>query len=1133
MVATKSTNEPEHTLEANPQVIAAQRVVAVVVTGDPGPELESCLRSLVTQDHAVSILVIDDASAIDPTPRIASVAPSAYVRRLDSVVGWAAAANVSLDLVEGADWLLICHDDVAPAPDAVSELIAGALMAGADIVAPKLVSWDNHDRLLSIGFDSDGTARLVPTIEPGDLDQAQHDFMRPVTVASSACFLIAAERFRSIGGFTAAMTRPREHPPAKVAALAQTVAGPENGEDLDLSWRVLSAGGLVQAVPAARVAHAQNFHRIQDVAHEPTVQAVRSLVARRNQVLTVFSTRTGFGLISSLLALMFERMFERLVLRRRDLPMAAVAKAVQPSGVSLLRSRRRVVQRARARGKGATAWESMLVSTGHRFSQTVKTDLAQDSARALSLAGGTVAAGFRRGPLRIASGVCFILLAAYLVGSRHYITGGVPIFGQFTPDVSIPDLLRSFGTDSRPAGIGSSGPASPTLFLLAIGRILTFGQGGALRLLSTIGLIPLGALGAGRLASLVVQLVAERERSDAQTDAQTAGRAMELRSDVQIAGRAVGHQAALLAGLVAAVIYGVSPIGIGALRSGSWEVLATTAALPWVLHVLLRRRTPQDAQTAGRATGRRTVLDSALRVGVPLAVVVSFAPVLLIILVVSVIGLLVGSVVSGGTFDRRRLIRRCLSSTIVSVLLLGPWLVQLVRSPRLISGRGPISGPVLVSDLLRLATNIERSTRFGVGGYLSAGLVAAAFIAMLLLTGERLRFAIRFWIMALPSLAGAWAIGRFATSIALPSQESLLVPAALGWSIVIALGVSGFSAELRSVQFGWRQIAAGLAALGISAACLPILLDSKSGSWNAPTSDHITNLSWIDENSVDGDSRVLWIGTTRTLPLDGFAFRRPNRSIAVASGSPGTRLRFATSYGSRPDIRLGFAGVSRGQTRVASSVITNVWAGSTNRSGRPLADLAIRYIVLLNVDAPGKHRATDALPDSLTSAFSLQLDLKQVTSDAGVQVYENSSWLPSGGLADGSFGIDAQYAYRSSPLSLAGKWLHLAMWVAALAGFLTDFRRRRRHLDQLVVEYDDVLSAEHGARHETVGTDDYVESALSMNRAFRSDDEAAEDFELVGTARQSRLPRTRSVTDSQDTNDQDANEQDEPNGDTL
>jgi cellulose synthase/poly-beta-1,6-N-acetylglucosamine synthase-like glycosyltransferase len=78
-------------------------VVAVVVTRNPGPWLEGTLAGLAQQDYDdLTVLVVDCGSRDDPTPRVATVLPRAFVRRLDDGAGFADAANEALHAVEGA-----------------------------------------------------------------------------------------------------------------------------------------------------------------------------------------------------------------------------------------------------------------------------------------------------------------------------------------------------------------------------------------------------------------------------------------------------------------------------------------------------------------------------------------------------------------------------------------------------------------------------------------------------------------------------------------------------------------------------------------------------------------------------------------------------------------------------------------------------------------------------------------------------------------------------------------------------------------------------------------------------------------------------------------------------------------------
>ena len=169
---------------------AVPPVVAVVVTCDPGPWLEETLAALAAQDYPnLSVLVIDAASVEDPTPRVASVIPNAYVRRLPDRVGFSRAANDVLAIVEGASHYLFCHDDVAPEPGTVAALVEEAFRSNAGIVSPKLVDWDHPDRLLAVGQSADKTGVVADLVDVGELDQEQHDSVRDVFCAQAgACW---------------------------------------------------------------------------------------------------------------------------------------------------------------------------------------------------------------------------------------------------------------------------------------------------------------------------------------------------------------------------------------------------------------------------------------------------------------------------------------------------------------------------------------------------------------------------------------------------------------------------------------------------------------------------------------------------------------------------------------------------------------------------------------------------------------------------------------------------------------------------------------------------------------------------------------------------------------------------------
>ncbi|MGI8492445.1 MAG: glycosyltransferase family 2 protein, partial [Acidimicrobiales bacterium] len=181
---------------------SAPPVVAVVVTCDPGPWFEEALDSLAAQDYPnLSVLIIDSGSLEDPTQRVAAVLPDAYVRRLNRRLGYGRAVNAAIEVVEGASHFLLCHDDVALAPDAARLLVEEAYRSNAGIVSPKVMEWDRPGRLQAVGLGADKVGAVHNMVDPGELDQEQHDAVRDVFVAPGCACLVRSDLFSSLGGY--------------------------------------------------------------------------------------------------------------------------------------------------------------------------------------------------------------------------------------------------------------------------------------------------------------------------------------------------------------------------------------------------------------------------------------------------------------------------------------------------------------------------------------------------------------------------------------------------------------------------------------------------------------------------------------------------------------------------------------------------------------------------------------------------------------------------------------------------------------------------------------------------------------------------------------------------------------------
>ncbi|HEV3449608.1 MAG TPA: glycosyltransferase [Acidimicrobiia bacterium] len=503
-------------------------VVVVVVAHNPGRFLEAALGALGAQDYpAVSVLVVDAGSASDPTGRVAATLPAAFVHRTrDAQPGFGGAANEALEVVEGATFFLVCHDDVVLAPDAVRLLVEEAYRSNAAIVGPKLVSAENPEVLLEVGRSIDRLGGSHTGIEPGELDQEQHDAVRDVFYVSSAAMLVRADLFETLGGFDAA-----------------TFPG---SEDLDLCWRARLAGARVVVAPDARAAHVEAV----DARRPEDVPSARDVARRRVRVLlTCYSWPSLLRVVPLGVALAaVEALVFAATPRRRQAAAVLGAWRWTLFHPGAIRSARRRAQAGRTIDDREL--RELQVGARTRVGAFLAQHRADERIESLEDAVRDRVESLGRALVHPAALALLAFLVTAAVGSRDFFSSGVPAVGSFASWPGVHALAAAFTSPWRYTGLGSTAPAPPVLAVMAgLGTLFVGSVGTAEAVLVTLA-IPVGALGALRLS------------------------------------RHVGVDG--VGSIVAAVAYGVSPVPRNAIAGGRLGPLVLFALLPYLVLLLVR-----------------------------------------------------------------------------------------------------------------------------------------------------------------------------------------------------------------------------------------------------------------------------------------------------------------------------------------------------------------------------------------------------------------------------------------------------------------------------------------------------------------------------------------------------------------
>ncbi|HSN01981.1 MAG TPA: glycosyltransferase family 2 protein [Acidimicrobiales bacterium] len=996
----------------------APAVVAVVVTTGPGPGLEATVASLAAQDYPeLSLLIVANGEHENVAARVAALAPQAFVRQLEENRGFAAACNEAALMVEGATFLLFCHDDVRLDPDAVTQMVASAYRTNAGIVTPKFVDYDDPLVLLHVGQNSDRFGVVQERVEVGEIDHGQQDLERDVFVAPGGVTLVRGDLFATLRGFD-----------PLILAL---------GEDLDLGWRAQVAGARIVVAPAARVAHRESIARGERAITAKGVRrSSRKDLQRRHQLRVV---ATGWGkryTTRTLLTLAAMEVVEFVVaLLGRDTDRAG---AIVGSWRWLFHNRERIRERRRERSRtrvlsdadlhrlqigGATRLKKFVVTLvrdgldrargilppeeiapdegpeagvgfAAAFSESEEFDeIAESEELALSRHPSRLLTSFRSQAAVLA--VMFILWA---LGSRNLVAMHLPLLGRLTPLDSWWTTWRHFFASWSSTGTGTSAPGMPGYAVLGFAGTFVFGRMGILPRLALIVAVPLGAIGVARL----------------------------------LKGRVSNR-----ARVVAVVAYFGGALGLNMINQGRIDVLVVVAGLPFVVRRLFDllgvagfRQAPGAPIAFGVSGWRASEAGQRMILVILVAAMSALAPATLVVVAVIVLG-----ATMVGRNDESRPVRLTVSVLVSVAIFLAPLTIDTILAGRRALevfglARGAWSGPTFL-QLVRGADGSFGTTWWG---WLAP---AAALIGLALTRGERRPIAARFAAIAALSLILATLSLRHWMGPFTPDVDVLLALYGVMLAGLVGLGVSAIELDLRQASFGWRQLGAGALITILVVSIVPLVLNTASGRFDLPTTSVSESMSALAPAAVSS-YRVLWLGDPSVLPLAGF------------SVEPG--LAAATSQNGLPGGSTLFAAPGTGPTSVIATSLDEALAGRTVRLGELLASAGISSIVVMNSAAPEIADVQSAperdAPAGLAAALARQSDLSLVLTTRSASIYADAAF--HGVLSQGtstSSGPATQVALPGStfgPLALNGTPVTAAMSPASAFSLEVPGRRVTR-----------------------------------------------------------------------------------------
>ena len=846
-----------------------------MVVHEPGDWFAETVMALASQDYpAMQYLFLLSGEPAGPAngparDLIETSLPDAVIRYTGGNPGYAASCNAVLNLIQGdGGFFFFLHDDVAPAPDAVSRLVEETYRSNAGVTGPKLVHWDNPRMIQSVGVAVDRLGVAMPLADDGEIDQEQHDLVQDVFVLSSACLLVRADLFRSVGGF---------HAPLAAA-----------GADLDLCWRIHLTGARVVVVPAAVARHREAMTErpgAADESHDPAGSSGSAHEHDATRLATVFTLTSRSRLFATAVEAAVVGLVHALVVLVTGSPRRALdemrALVSVPLSARTIAARRGTVTRVVS---DAEVHALQVRGSAHIVGYLRR----RDRRRGIEQAQAT-AAGAREVAPRSSIVLWSVLVLVLVIGSRSLLLDGPAVVGQFVHlDEGPRSLLRAFASGWWGAGFGQVGSVPTGVGLTAAAGVATFGNMGLLRTLLIVGAPLVGWIGVWRFASVLTTRAAR---------------------------------------VAATLAYAAVPLVWASIAAGRWGGLVTYALFPWLAHHMRRlvghvpvlRASDVDEDAFGDlSTGewRRTFLAASL-VG---AVLLAFEPGNLV--TVALLGVVWAPVtlLHGARLQWSVRWAGIPAAVMVAAVVMNlPWAAAFARDGwwEAVTG-APVEGG--------RALGIGRLATFQVGDYLlgpvAVLLVVPVIGAMLVVRGSRLPWALRGAMLSIVGFLVVFLDDKALLPAHLPEPAVMLVPVAFGLAVCAGSMGAGLNIDLRRGRISWRQPVGFLVAAAFAVGLVPGAVNAVGGDWNQPDLSLSRLLAQLPDDDGAGDYRTLFIGDPRVLPASpanvgwGIAYSVVNGRDADLEDGWETAQTRATENASR-----AVRGIVRGTTARAGRLL--------------------------------------------------------------------------------------------------------------------------------------------------------------------------------------------------------------------